>query len=158
MRSIIKIALFLIVGVLVYNYFWGTESEKATSEKVFRQVKEVGRSIGDLIKQEKEKFADGKYDRAFENLGKVYEDLKDKVSDSSSNEDRKQLEVLQEQKETLEQKKEALQRDLQQADPDEDVIERGASFDEELKQLVDETTRLLDKVMRRDKDKPVVEH
>ena len=109
-------------------------------------------------KQEKEKFADGKYDRAFENLGKVYEDLKDKVSDSSSNEDRRQLEVLQEQKETLEQKKEALQRDLQQADPDEDVIERGASFDEELKQLVDETTRLIDKVMRRDKEKPVYEH
>ena len=51
-----------------------------------------------------------------------------------------------------------MQRDLQQADPESDVIERGASFDEELKQLVDETTRLLDKVMRRDKEKPVEEH
>ena len=106
MRTLLKLALLIIGGLLVYNYFLGSEEEKATSEKVFKQVKEVGKSIGSLIKNERQKFADGKYDKAFENLGKMYEGLKEKV-DKSDEEANAELDKLEQQKEKLQKEKHA---------------------------------------------------
>lgn len=151
MRALIKIALLIIVGVLVYNYFLGTDQEKATSEKVFRQVKEVGKSIGDLIKNEREKFKDGKYDEAFDKLGEAYEKLKGKVDDEDNREEKEMLEKLEKQKEDLQQEKEKLEDELSKENPDEEVVKRSPSFEEELQKLMDETSSLLDRVMRREK-------
>ncbi|MCB0664489.1 MAG: hypothetical protein KDC80_01645 [Saprospiraceae bacterium] len=151
MRTLIKLALLIIVGVLVYNYFLGTEQEKATSEKVFRQVKEVGRSIGDLIKNEREKFKDGKYDEAFDKLGEAYEKLKGKVDDGDNREEKEMLEKLEKQKEDLQQEKKKLEDELSKENPDEEVVKRSPSFEEELQKLMDETSSLLDRVMRREK-------
>lgn len=153
MRTLLKLALLLIVGVLVYNYFMGSEEEKATSEKVFRQVKEVGQSIGELIKTERQKFQDGKYDQAFEKLGDAYEKLKGKVDQEDTREEKAILEKLEKQKEALEQEKDRLERELARENPDEKVVKRSPSFEEELQQLVDETSRLLDRVMKKEKDR-----
>ena len=92
LRSLLKLAFVLIIGILVYNYFLGSEEEKATSEKVFQQVKQVGKTVGDIVKQEKRKFDEGKYDKAFENLGKIYESMKGKVDDPELREDKEKLE------------------------------------------------------------------
>lgn len=150
MRSLIKIALLIIVGVLVYNYFLGSEEEKATSEKVFRQVKDVGKSIGELIKNERQKFKDGKYDEAFDKLGEAYEKLKGKVNEGDQ-EDREMLKKLEKQKEDLEMEKKQIEDELKKENPDEEVIRRSPSFEEELRQLMDETGNLLDRVMKKEK-------
>ncbi|MCB0685997.1 MAG: hypothetical protein KDC53_05715 [Saprospiraceae bacterium] len=151
MRSLIKLALLIIVGVLVYNYFWGSESEKATSEKVFRQVKEVGKSIGELMKNERQKFKDGKYDEAFDKLGDAYDKLKGKVEEENNQEDKDLLQKLEKQKEELQREKEKIEQELEKDHPDEDVVKRSPSFEEELQDLVDETSRFLDKVIKREK-------
>ncbi len=148
MRSLLKLALLVIVGVLVYNYFLGSEEEKASSEKVFRQVKEVGKSIGELIKNEKQKFEDGKYDKAFDNLEKIYEKLKDEVNDDDLGE-QEELERLQQMRDGLEKEKESIEQELSKDDPDEEVIDRGKQFEEELKELADETARFFDKIMKK---------
>lgn len=69
---LLKIAVLIVIGVLSYNYFFGTEQEKAQSSKVFGQVKDVAVSVGDLAKSEKDKFDAGKYDAALDKLGKAY--------------------------------------------------------------------------------------
>lgn len=150
MRSLIKIALLIVVGVLVYNYFLGSEEEKATSEKVFRQVKDVGKSIGELIKNERQKFKDGKYDEAFDKLGEAYEKLKGKVNEGDQ-EDQEMLKKLEKQKEDLEMEKKQIEDELKKENPDEEVIRRSPSFEEELRQLMDETGNLLDRVMKKEK-------
>jgi len=69
---LIKIALFAVIGILGYNYFFGTSEEKAQSSKVFGQVKEVAVSVGELAKSEKEKYDAGKYDAALDKLAGAY--------------------------------------------------------------------------------------
>ena len=58
MKTLLKIAAFLIIAVLVYNYFAGTPSEKAQSEKIFNEVKDLGSSVADLVKDEHKKFCE----------------------------------------------------------------------------------------------------
>lgn len=71
-RSLLKLAAVLVAGILIYNYFFGTDTEKENSRKVFGQVRDVVVSVGNLVKTEKQKFDAGKYDVALEKLGGVY--------------------------------------------------------------------------------------
>jgi multidrug resistance efflux pump len=70
---VLKIGALLVAGILIYNFFFGTDAEKENSRKVFGQVKEVVVSVGQLVKSEKTKFDAGKYDAALEKLGSAYE-------------------------------------------------------------------------------------
>jgi hypothetical protein len=135
-RSLLKLALFLVVGILVYNYFLGTPSEKETSRKIFTEVKEVGVSVADLLRSEKQKFDSGKYDQALDKLGSIYQGLK-KQGSKLSQEQRRRIEDLERQRGDLE-------RSVRQTSLDME----GDSFNEEEKsgktrQLNDELQRLL---------------
>lgn len=135
-RSLLKLALFLVVGILVYNYFLGTPSEKETSRKIFTEVKEVGVSVADLLRSEKQKFDSGKYDQALDKLGSIYQGLK-KQGSKLSQEQRRRIEDLERQRGDLE-------RSVRQTSLDMD----GNSLNEEEKsgktrQLNDELQRLL---------------
>ncbi len=70
---IIKLAVIAVVGILGYNYFFGSAEEKAQSTKVFGQVKEVAVSVGELAKSEKAKYDAGKYDAALDKLAHAYQ-------------------------------------------------------------------------------------
>ncbi|HRH81977.1 MAG TPA: hypothetical protein PLW81_13110 [Thiobacillaceae bacterium] len=69
---VVKVVVVIVVGVLAYNYFFGTVEEQAQSAKVFAQMKEVAVSVGQLARAEKEKFDAGKYDAALDKLAGVY--------------------------------------------------------------------------------------
>lgn len=69
---LIKLAILAVVGILGYNYFFGTSEEKEQSTKVFGQVKEVAVSVGELAKSEKVKYDAGKYDAALDKLAGAY--------------------------------------------------------------------------------------
>ena len=150
MRKLIRLALILIVAVLVYNYYLGSDEEKATSEKVFNQVKEVGKSIGELIAKEKQKFAEGKYDRAFEKIADLYEEAKEKLG--SNQDDQRSFEELEKKKDALEKEKAKLEEELAKEEPDEEVIKRNETLDEELETLGKDFGALLKKIMSREKE------
>jgi hypothetical protein len=61
-RFLLKIGIFLVVGILIYNYFWGDNSEKAQSKAVFGEMRDVVVSVSGLLKTEKQKYNAGKYD------------------------------------------------------------------------------------------------
>jgi len=150
MKTLLRLAFIIVIGVLVYNYFFGTAEEKAGSEKVFQQVKEVGKSIGDLIKKEKQNFADGKYDKAFDKIGNLYDQAKEKLGDNKD--DQESFDRLEKQKLELEEEKEMLERELQKEDPDEEIIKRNETLDEELNDLSRDFGALLKKLMTREKE------
>ncbi len=79
--KLIKWALILVIGILIYNYFLGTPEEKETSKKIFGEMKDVVVSVTGLLKSEKEKFDAGKYDQALEKVGSIYEKLRGIASD-----------------------------------------------------------------------------
>ncbi|MCG8332624.1 MAG: hypothetical protein MI974_33375 [Chitinophagales bacterium] len=103
LRSLIKLALVLIVGILVYNFFFGTPEEKEQSRQVFTEVKDLTRSAVQLLKSEKDKFDDGKYDEALDKIGGLIDDLKGKAQKLEENRDLiDQIAELQSKKEDLE--------------------------------------------------------
>lgn len=86
MKSLIKLVFVVVVGVLVYNFFYGTEAEKETSQKVFGEVKDVWVAVGDLLKTEKQKFDEGKYDTALDKIADSFDHLKQKAKDINDSE------------------------------------------------------------------------
>jgi len=146
MKSLIKLALLIVVGVLGYNYFLGTPEEKASSEKVFNQVKAVGKSIGDLVKQEKQKFADGKYDKAFDKLGDVYGQAKEKLSKNDTSE-QSELDQLEKRKRELEREKEKLQKELDSDEASEETVKESETLEKELGELMEESKDFLQRIL-----------
>lgn len=69
---VVKVVVVLVIGVLAYNFFFGTDEEKAQSAKVFGQMKGVAVSVGELARSEKAKFDAGKYDAALDKLAGAY--------------------------------------------------------------------------------------
>ncbi len=82
MKNLIKFGLLLVAGILVYNYFYGTPTEKEKSEKIFAEFKDVGVSVVDLMKEEKVKYDDGKYDEAIDKMKGAVENMKAKIDKS----------------------------------------------------------------------------
>ena len=105
LRSLIKLALFLVAGILVYNYFFGTPEEKAQSKEVFSDIKDLTKSAVGLLKSEKQKFNDGKYDDAVDKIGGLIDNLKGKAEQLENNRELlDQIADLQQKKNSLETK------------------------------------------------------
>jgi hypothetical protein len=81
LSSLFRLAFMIIVGVVVYNYFFGSPTEKATSNKIFGEVRGVFGSVRDLVKTEKEKYEAGKYNQAIDKISNVIGTLKGKAQE-----------------------------------------------------------------------------
>ena len=102
--NLIKLGAILVLGVLVYNRFLGTDAEKESSKKVFGQMRGLVVSVRDLVKEERQKFDKGKYDKVMDQLGGAYKALRDKAEFVDKN-------VLQ-RLDDLEKRKQALQKEV----------------------------------------------
>ncbi len=143
-RSLIKIGLVLLVGIVGYNYFFGTEAEKESSRKIVNKAKDLGKSVGGLFKSERAKFDEGKYDDALAKVGSVFDGLKRKAKDGGELLDRIK---------DLEKKKDELKDKVALADKEGDEASKAevASLKAEFKQLLDETETLVDDVEKAEK-------
>ncbi|MEO6758685.1 MAG: hypothetical protein ABIO24_04465 [Saprospiraceae bacterium] len=72
-RSLFKLAIILVIGILIYNFLFGTGQEKEQSKQVFGQMRNVVVSVADLMKSEKSKYDAGKYDKVLNKLGDTYQ-------------------------------------------------------------------------------------
>ncbi len=81
LKSLLQLAVLLVIGIVLYNYFLGTPEERKQSEAIFREVGELGKSVFELVKAEKEKFDAGKYDEALKKIGLVFKDMKAAAND-----------------------------------------------------------------------------
>jgi hypothetical protein len=75
-KFLLKIAIPIIIGLLIYNYFFGTQEERKHPKVVFNKTKDLTVSVYDLLKAEKNKFDEGKYDKAMDKLNDVYDAVK----------------------------------------------------------------------------------
>jgi hypothetical protein len=75
-KSLLKLLVVLVIGILIYNLFLGTDEEKQGAKKIVGEVKDVGVAVSDLLKSEKQKFDKGKYDKAIDKVGSMLSELK----------------------------------------------------------------------------------
>ncbi|MFN7325141.1 MAG: hypothetical protein ACK5SQ_01025 [Chitinophagales bacterium] len=110
LKNLIQLAILLIAGILVYNYFLGDADEKAQSKAVFQQTGKTVRSAWDLLKSEKQKFDAGKYDRLLDQLGGAYHEVRDRAKSLDENVLRR-LDNLEQRKRDLEQELNGIERE-----------------------------------------------
>jgi uncharacterized protein YukE len=103
MKSLIQLAVVLIIGILVYNYFYGDEQEQQQSKAIFNEAKDLGASAWNLLKSEKEKLEQGKYDEALGKIGSLIDSLRDKAASLKDSNLMDQASKLEEQRQALEQ-------------------------------------------------------
>jgi FKBP-type peptidyl-prolyl cis-trans isomerase len=60
----------------------GTPEEKSTSKKIFGEVIHLGKSSWDLLRAEKQKLRDGKYDMAMDKVSQLLDGLENAVGQS----------------------------------------------------------------------------
>jgi len=139
MKFLIKAALILIVGILVYNYFWGTPEEKATSTQVYTKVKDLTVSVVDVLKQEKDKFNKGKYDTAIDKVENVISTLRSNKKELSSSE--------QNQVEQLNLEKDQLKTDIERTNklPEKEADEASKKLDDRLMNLLHKAEEIVRK-------------
>ncbi len=112
MKSLIRLAIIIVLGIIGYNYFYGTVEEKAQSKEIVDEVgsagKKIFKSVGNLLKSEKTKYENGKYDEAMGDLKQVFGKLKERANTEGSD-------IKQELKE-LDKRREKLEKDIQSDD------------------------------------------
>jgi hypothetical protein len=118
LKNLIQLALLLIAGILIYNYFLGDADEKAQSKAVFQQTGKTVRSAWELLKEEKQKFDAGKYDRLLDQLGSAYHEVRDRAKSLDEN-------VLR-RLDNLEQRKRELEIELEGIEREDSLIQSGS--------------------------------
>ena len=132
MRSLIRLVLVAVVGIIGYNYFYGTAAEKAQSKEIVDDVadssKKIFKSIGNLLKSEKEKFNNGKYDEAMGDLKKIFGNLKEKANTQGAD--------IKQELADLDKRRENLEEEIKQSE--------GAKDEKKTKKLREEFSKLTD--------------
>ena len=62
--------------VVGYMYFFGKGEDRERAEKVVSETKDLGKSVADFIKRQKDKYDEGEFDRLLDKIGQTLEDLK----------------------------------------------------------------------------------
>lgn len=101
-KNILKIGALLVIGLLGYNYFLGDETEKAQSREIVGKVGDLGKDAWGLLKSERQKMKDGKYDDALDKLDGLYKSLRGKAQDLQDSDVLDRIRELSERREELE--------------------------------------------------------
>lgn len=112
MKYLIRLALLLVIGIVVYNYFFGTAEEKQQSKEVIDTAKNAGKAVWNfgkeawgLLRSEKDKFEEGKYDEAVDKVGGLFDKLRGHAKTIEDNRDLiARLDELEQERRNLEDK------------------------------------------------------
>lgn len=138
MKTLLKLGLLLLVGVLTYNYFFGDEAEKETSRKVVSEIKDVGVAIKNLVKDEHKRIKEGKYKKVLSKVDDALTSIEAKVKNMDK-------ETLEEYKK-LKRESKSLESELESVEKDENGNidkEKKRSIESKLKDLLEKTNDFL---------------
>ncbi|MFT4685823.1 MAG: hypothetical protein ACJA0J_000736 [Bdellovibrionota bacterium] len=80
-KTIVTIGVIIVLSLLGYNYFLGDAEEKAQSREIVGKAKDLGKDAWELLKSERTKMKEGKYDGTLKKLEGLYASLKDRASE-----------------------------------------------------------------------------
>lgn len=148
-RSLIKLGLLLVAGILVYNYFFGTTEEKSQSKEVFKKTGDAVGAAWNLLKSEKQKFDAGKYDKVLDQLDGAYRVVR-KQAQYLDEKVLSRLDDLENRKASLQKELDAIEKEdaKQQGDPNQaskaaDQDRRKQDLQRSLDSLIRDTDALL---------------
>lgn len=135
-KSLLKLGLILVAAILVYNYFFGTVEEKAQSKEFFTEVKDLGKAAWGLLKTEREKFNQGKYDEAVDKVGGLFNNMRRRAQDLEDSDLINRIDQL-------ERKRQALERQLDATEPESYDASQKAALKRDWEQMMKETEQVM---------------
>lgn len=148
-KSILRLAALLVVGILVYNYFLGTPEEQAQSKKIFSKVTDLGQDAWSLLRAEKEKLDEGKYDEALDKITALIDKLKVKAKDIEDSGIIDQIAELENKRENLERKLQEYETPTSYDDQGNQLTRKGpAPGEKEMKDDFEQLIQDTEKVMK----------
>ena len=103
MTRLIGIIVLLLAIIVGYMYFFGKEDDKVKAHTIVNETKELGKSVGDFLKRQKDKYDDGEFDALINKISNTIDRLRGK-SEKPTDETQTNLREL--------------ERQLKQIDPD----------------------------------------
>jgi len=101
-RTILKLGIIVVLGLLGYNYFFGDATEKAQSREIVGKAKDLGKDAWELLKSERTKMKEGKYDGALEKLDGLYGNLKERAGELADSDALSRINELTQRRDELE--------------------------------------------------------
>lgn len=142
MRKLIGVVLIVVSFMVGYNFFFGDEAEKAQSERIVGQVKDLGASLGSLVQSEHSKIKEGKYDKVFDKLSSVYRTARKQVGKLDKG-IMGQLDELESRKEKLEREKEELENGENSNMSEDEIKKRRDDLNQQLEALLKDSDELI---------------
>lgn len=139
MGNLLKLAAMLVIGILIYNYFFGTTDEKEQSKEIFSEAKDLGKAAWSLLKSEKEKFEEGKYDEAVDKVGGLFRNLKSKAQENNDGDALAELKDLEKQRLELEKRLDA----IDQSDTSKAATKEKADIKRDWSEMLDRAEALM---------------
>ena len=85
-KNLLFLVILILAGVVGQIYFFGKGEDRERAENVVNETKELGRSVGDFIKRQKDRYDDGEFDRLLRRIDKTIDKVKSKTSDTTKEE------------------------------------------------------------------------
>jgi len=76
MRRLIFTLLLLLAGYVGYMYFFGKGDDKAQAQVIVTETRDLGKAVGDFLRNQKDKYDDGEFDRLIDKVSSNLEKLK----------------------------------------------------------------------------------
>jgi len=84
MRKLIFTIILILAAYVGYMYFFGKGEDKADAKTIINETKDLGRAIGDFLKDQKDKYDDGEFDRLIDKVSENLQKLKSGKQENSS--------------------------------------------------------------------------
>ena len=145
-RSLLKLAFIAIICIVVYNRFFGTDTEQEQSKRIFKGVGSVFTEVRGLVSSERDKFDAGKYDAALDKMQTIIGRLKNHADDKNDSQLNRQIADLQ-------RRKAQLQRDVDAAPATDsgyqktpDKLKKYTDMAKQMESLTNDIQRLVNQV------------
>ncbi len=145
-RSLLKLAFWAIVVMVIYNYFWGSPTEKAQSGRVFQGVGQLFGEIKSLVVSEKGKFDGGKYDVALDKMGNVITKLREHGNQTGDKALIQQSVQLEDRRQHIGKQLENTEKDMKTGGETSAKLQQAANLARELERLNIDLQGLVEKV------------
>jgi len=145
-KLLFRIAIFLVLGILIYNRFFGTPEEKAHSKAIIAEAKALGKASWALLKSEKEKLNQGKYDTALDRIETLFGQLRTRARSENDRATLDQLAELEQQRLELETRMEQLNAQKVNASgmaQRRAISQEEAALKTDLRKLLDQTESVM---------------
>lgn len=84
MRRLIFTIILILAAYVGYMYFFGKGEDKADAHVIVNETKDLGRAVGDFLKDQKDKYDNGEFDRLIDKVSDNLQKLKSGTQENSS--------------------------------------------------------------------------